>query len=198
MKGYPNRPDVARECPQCHNLVLLTPKRLYCSKPCERAFHTKLQIERERAKRDKKQAAKECKMCGKKGLERYCHFICKACAALMIQKNIRQVRRDDRREYQFLLENADKINMRQFIRLQVLAEIFGRDLEEWVNSVPRLAHLQARLMEDRRAFDAGENRKGKTRKEIDNLLEVNPPKLRLKVAPCDCAGCRQGRARAFK
>jgi hypothetical protein len=64
-----------------------------------------------------------------------------------------------RKEYQDLMERADIISKREFIRLLVLAEIFGRDIEEWVNSVPRLARFQAELSEERRQFDEGEQRR---------------------------------------
>jgi hypothetical protein len=63
------------------------------------------------------------------------------------------------REYQALLRNAEKLNMTGFIKLQVLSEYFGRDLEEWINESDNLRGLSQILVRDRTLFDEGERRK---------------------------------------
>jgi len=147
--------DSANICPICENLFLGEPRQIYCSHHCcVRAGNKRRLIA--------KRASKVCDDCGQVGLEPNQHFLCKACAKLRITTHTKDTDARLRREYQELMEKSDHIKMRGFIRLMTLAEMFGRDMEEWINSVPRLGELQARLMEERRLFDEGEKRRDMT------------------------------------
>lgn len=139
--------------------------RKYCSKPCRRKMDVIRATEsqraiHERAIHERAQASKVCCDCGKIGLAKFQKKRCSACSkvnrnlsASADQHSMRKTQSVLRQEYQQLLSNAEYIDMRGFIRLQALSEMFGRDIEEWVNSVPRLAELQARLTEERQSYD---------------------------------------------
>lgn len=104
---------------------------------------------------------KICQLCKNTVLVKHQRKYCLSClsySGIKIKSSINASGRI-RREYQFLLENAERLSIREFIRLQVLSEMFGRDIEEWVNSVPHLGRLQAGMIEERRKHDEGEKRK---------------------------------------
>ncbi len=63
------------------------------------------------------------------------------------------------REYRALLDNADHLNMAGFIKLQVLSEFFGRDLEEWISANKHLQNLNSILHSERHLHDMGEAQK---------------------------------------
>ena len=157
--------DAAAICLNCENLFLGEPRQKYCSHRCSVKAGNKKRILA-------KQNNRVCEDCGQVGIEPYQHFLCKACARLRITSHSQYTSARLRQEYQELMEKSDHIKMREFIRLMTLAEMFGRDLEEWINSVPRLAELQARLMEDRRVFDEGEKRRDLTVSTLEDFDEA--------------------------
>jgi hypothetical protein len=63
------------------------------------------------------------------------------------------------REYRALLDHADHINMAGFIKLQALSELFGRDIEEWINANEHLQNLNNILHSERHLHDMGEEQK---------------------------------------
>ena len=102
----------------------------------------------------KKQAKKTCESCGKKGLTLGCIKVCRACS--MIRKFTGPVRNSmlsQKKEYMRLMENADSLSLTEFIRLQALADYFGRDIEEWVNQSKHLLHLNGIIHSERDSYD---------------------------------------------
>ena len=117
-------------------------RQRYCNNKCYRLFWKKYIPDRE---------DRVCSECGR-FVEKYQR---KKCITCQQKRQINPQKLNVIREYQSLLENADKLNMTGFIKLQVLAEMLGRDIEEWVNTIPNLGAFQAQLANDRRMFDDG-------------------------------------------
>lgn len=153
-------------CANCGGLMIKKNfNQLYCSRKCTRRV-SYLNHKAKMVEKQDKLPFRFCENCkvviGKNRHMRWC----RKCAPEMYKISHRTPRNKERRElhlmrseYHYLLANANTLGKRDFIRLLSIAEMLGRDLEEWVSENEHLRWLQAGMQEEQRQFDAGEKRK---------------------------------------